>query len=418
MQLTPSFTLNGGHRSNTYVQQVDIRHSRSALTATAVEEVLRTLNASPSIVSVDLGGNGTEQQQKGLREACVVNLCHRLQANDPALQSLDWSNRNGNGGISDEELSAVTSTLPGNKHLRSINLDGNVDVTDKGITPLLAVLHSCAVARVGLLCTSVSRGVKTRCATLCIDKLLQPVRDNSKACTVLDLSMILGMVDIHLLGVGEALVGNHVLRTLKLSGNDGVTDGAVCALLPALEFSSVETFRTPPAASAGTRKQIQKLCAANRARNAGGKSALLQVEDSLVAQPPTEAENLLNQLQAQAVAGFDPKIERMVARQLDSEAARLAAIRVATNDRLLHTATDRMRANLNSNLRLGPTMEPQVARGSGAAPKNGPWAGAGADRHRVALRISTGASLGVVERASIQNRQSRQNTARRRLEWD
>ena len=61
------------------------------------------------------------------------------------------------------------------------------------------------------------------------------------------------------------------LRTLKLGGNERLTDGAVCSLLPSLAQSRVERVCLPPGASAGTRQRVQQLCAANRTRNGGSR---------------------------------------------------------------------------------------------------------------------------------------------------
>jgi hypothetical protein len=79
---------------------------------------------------------------------------------------------------------------------------------------------------VGLrLCTGVSPRLRRRCADLCVERLLQPVRaatdGRGGGCgpAVLDLSLLQGMVDGHLQHVAEALAagaGSDVSRAFPL----------------------------------------------------------------------------------------------------------------------------------------------------------------------------------------------------------
>ena len=49
----------------------------------------------------------------------------RVKANDPGLQTLDWSSQN----VGDEEVERLARALPGNTVLREIDLDDNADLT-------------------------------------------------------------------------------------------------------------------------------------------------------------------------------------------------------------------------------------------------------------------------------------------------
>ena len=249
--------------SSTHVQQVAIRYSPEAVTMASLGAMLSALKQCPTLVCVDMGSESTtEHQRKVLRTACVVNACQRLAADDPALQSIDWS---GSNGFTDAEAGSLAAALRGNTYLRTLSLENNAELTDAGADELLRSLGTGGVSRVGLLGTGLSEGMKTEIATLCLRNMLRPVAQNASACSVLDLGMFSGIVDDHLYDVAVALEGNTHVHTIKLSFNEGLSDCGLQLLLPTLRKSRVVRVTAPLKASDAMRKQLKQVCAANRA---------------------------------------------------------------------------------------------------------------------------------------------------------
>ena len=272
-------------RANEHVQSVELKYSPDAMSDAAVGAMLSALAQSEALVSVHFGAESlSEEQREAVCAACVKNACACLAADDPLLETLDWTAL----GLEDEHMEEVAAALQSNTHLRTLQLGSNPELTDKGVEPLLLVLEgkaasrahvkssarteveafahskgfkslpelqahieagasrqeretllakleekalkeqqalaepgaSCALTRLGLSCTGVSAGLKTRCATRTIDNALEPVRADDRTCVTLDLGLFCGIVDEHLEMVGQALAQNTAVRSLRLGFNE------------------------------------------------------------------------------------------------------------------------------------------------------------------------------------------------------
>jgi hypothetical protein len=137
---------------------------------------------------------------------------------------------------------------------------------------LLHAIRASRIKRVGLLATSVSKGMQTAIATPCVRNMLHSVMQNDPSCRILDLGLFSGISDNHLYEVALALEGNTHLRVIKLGFNEQLTDCGLQTILVALRRSNVERVVAPLKASEAMRVQLNRACKANRARNAASEN--------------------------------------------------------------------------------------------------------------------------------------------------
>ena len=132
------------------------------------------------VVTLTLGFTSVSAEKvRALRALCVANACRRLRDNDEQLVRLSWRNLtllSADEALTDEDVSAIAAALDGNTVLRSIDLWGNSEVSDKSATlsstsskGLARCLQSSAVEWVRLDWTAVSAAGKEAVRKACVE---------------------------------------------------------------------------------------------------------------------------------------------------------------------------------------------------------------------------------------------------------
>ena len=169
------------------------------------------------------------------REAIIA----RVAANDPTETKVDWSYKN----VTEAEVQALLAALPGNTCVRMLDFKGNPDLTDATARVALFMLPECSVLQASFeYCDGivgeqhregVSKVLQAEINTVLIANILEAVRNDEPDLIELDLHG-LGLRDMHMEQVADALAQNTRVQTLRVGGNAELTDAGLRILLAVL----------------------------------------------------------------------------------------------------------------------------------------------------------------------------------------
>lgn len=182
----------------------------------------------------------------------------QIEGNDASLVDVDWAF----GGVTDDELRFLAVALRGNQHVRTIDLNYNQSITDRGIQALASVVQSCVLTKVAADGTPhVTQGARNRLIRPLLSNALTSVHANDPATTVIDVSEM-ALRDTHISLLAKALRGNRYVKFLGLWKNS-ITGAGVSQLLPALRLSAVSAVsidNCPASVDEAARLALEDIC--------------------------------------------------------------------------------------------------------------------------------------------------------------
>ena len=198
-----------------------------------------------------------------LRSHCVANAAWRANANDHALDEIDWSNMS----LEDDDICMLAPSLRGNTELQRICLSNNRGISDRAVANLASAVETCACLRVEIDgCHHVSRAAATALRRVCVSNTCNRVKAGDSRLAEIDWSNT-EADDDDVAMLAAALDGSSNVNSIILAHNRSISDAGVNALQSMLQHCNVVVVALDvTSVSEDLKTEIRRLCVNNAAR--------------------------------------------------------------------------------------------------------------------------------------------------------